>query len=106
MAKKAENALLSFKFLATAGGLWFAWKSYKKKEELAEAQFLALRPSQPVTATTPLSIPTGQPLPSQQTIVMQAPQDAKLQEAQPTRPMDSLVVKGQALLDQFKKINI
>jgi cbb3-type cytochrome oxidase subunit 3 len=106
MAKKAENILLSFKFLATAAGLWWAWNNHKKKEALAEAQLLALQ-EQPRTATTPLSISTGERLPSQQTIVMQGRGDSQLQEAQPTRPLDQLVnAGGNALIEQLQKINI
>lgn len=99
MAKKAETFLLSFKFLATAGGLWFAWKSYKKKEAMAAAQMLAYQQGAPVTATTPLSISTGQRLPGQnKPITMMAPGDSVIQSIQPTRPLDSLKASAKTYL--------
>ena len=107
MAKKADTALLSFKFIATGVGLWFAWTNYKKKEELAAAQMLALKQDSPRTATTPLSIPTGQPLAYQNTVFMQTPADTRVQEAQPTRPLDQLYnIGGKALVQKLQDINI
>lgn len=98
MAKKAESALLSFKFVATGIGLWFAWKGYKKKEALAEAQMLAYQQGAPVTATTPLSISTGQPLPRQGVVNMVAPGDSIIAPVQATRPLDTLKESAQEYL--------
>ena len=84
MARKSENILLSFKFLATAAGLWFAWNSYQKKEAVAAAQLAAM--DKGVTSTTSLAIPTGERLPYEASVTMSAPGD----QALPTKPIDIL----------------
>jgi len=54
---KAETGLLSFKFLATAAGLYLAWRAHNKKDAAAQAQLEAAA-AQKAAAEDPIGAAT------------------------------------------------